>query len=71
MDYAIPLAGNYFLEFGVVNWGDTALDSGLAFDGIAIDGEPIDPNPVPEPATLALAGLALAGLAATRRRRKG
>lgn len=69
MEYTLPVAGNYFLEFGVVNWGDTNLDSGLAFDGITIDGKPIDPT-VPEPATLALTGLALAGIAATRRRRQ-
>lgn len=71
MNYAIPDAGNYYLEFGVVNWLDTAYDSGLAFDGITIAGEPIDPTPAPEPATLALTGLALAGLAASRRRRRG
>lgn len=72
MDYVIPTAGNYFLQFGVVNWADTSFDSGLAFDGIAIDGVPIDPpGTVPEPATLVLAGLALAGIAATRRRRMG
>jgi hypothetical protein len=72
MDYVIKTAGNYYLQFGVVNWADTIYDSGLAFDGIAIDGTPIDPpGGVPEPATLVLAGLALAGLAATRRRRMG
>lgn len=71
MDYAIPDAGNYYLEFGVVNWADQIYDSGLAFDGITIAGDPIDPNPAPEPATLALTGLALAGLAASRRRRRG
>jgi hypothetical protein len=68
MDYEIPTPGNYYLQFGVVNWLDESYDTGLAFDGITINGVPIDPT-VPEPATLALAGLALAGLAATRRRR--
>lgn len=70
MDYAIGTASNYFLEFGVVNWGDQALDSGLAFDGITIAGNPIDPNPTPEPASLALLGVALAGLGAARAKAK-
>ncbi len=69
-DYTIANAGNYILEFGVVNWLDTAYDSGMAFDGITVGGVPIDPNgDVPEPATLALLGLGLAGLGAFRRRK--
>jgi len=67
MNYEILAAGNYYLEFGVVNWLDTAFDSGLAFDGILVGGKPIDP--VPEPASLALLGIGLAGLAAMRRRK--
>ncbi len=70
MNYSIANAGNYFLEFGVVNWSDTAFDSGLAFDGITIAGNPIDPNPIPEPASLALLGVALAGLGAARAKAK-
>jgi hypothetical protein len=39
--YAIPASGNYQLEIGVVNWNDTAYDSGIAFDGATIGGAPI------------------------------
>ena len=66
--YTIAAGGSYRLEFGATNWGDSAYDSGLAFDGVTVAGAPIEVIPtVPEPATLALLGLALA--AAARRRR--
>lgn len=31
-DYVFAATGSYFLEFGVINWGDEAFDSALAFD---------------------------------------
>lgn len=67
MHYDIADAGNYVLEFGVVDWSDQIYDSGLAFDGILVGGKPIDP--IPEPASLALLGIGMAGLAAMRRRK--
>lgn len=67
--YEIADAGDYILEFGVVNWLDQQFDSGLAFDGITVGGKPIDPEEVPEPASLALLGLGLAGLGLFRRRK--
>lgn len=41
--FDIAMAGNYLLEFGVINYTDNNYQSGLAFDGITIDGKPIDP----------------------------
>ncbi|MDP4537341.1 NF038132 family protein [Alkalimonas collagenimarina] len=67
--YNISAAGNYFLEFGVVNWNDTSFQSGLAFDGITVGGNPIDTNPVPVPATLGLLGLGLLGLRLRRKQK--
>lgn len=43
--YTIPDAGDYVLEFGVVNWADTQFQSALAFDGLLIGGKPIDAEP--------------------------
>ncbi|AKJ94109.1 hypothetical protein TVD_01405 [Thioalkalivibrio versutus] len=64
--------GNYALQFGVVNWSDTAYQSGLAFDGATIAGEAIGgngpPNEIPVPATLALFFTGLVALVGIRRK---
>ena len=69
--FNIQNAGNYLLEFGVVNVGDSLFNSGLAFSGITVDGVPVDPSPaIPEPKTYAmmLAGLGLLGFMARRKK---
>lgn len=60
-----PGAGTYRLEVGVVNFGDTLWDSGIAFDMAGLNAAP-----VPEPATAALLAGGLA-LLARRRRQAG
>jgi hypothetical protein len=66
--YNLAAAGTYALRFGVVNWTDTAYDSGLAFDGATIAGKPIEPGtPIPTPALLP--GLIGMGVAAWRKRK--
>lgn len=62
--HSFQAAGAYRLEVGIVNWGDEAYDSGLAFDlsGLAA-------APVPEPAAWQLFAAAslLTGLRLRRR----
>jgi hypothetical protein len=65
--YTVSSSGNYYLEFGVVNWSDESYNSGLALDGITVGGVPID-NSTPEPATPFLVATALAGLLLLGRR---
>ena len=65
--HTIAAAGSYRLEIGVVNWGDTAYDSGVAFDFAGLQAA----APVPEPASLVLMLAGLGGLAAAAHRRAG
>ena len=76
--YSIANSGNYYLEFGVVNWTDKKFDSGLAFDGISIAGVAFDnlkvpeittskATNVPEPATLYLFVLVFIGFISFKR----
>jgi len=67
--YGIADTGNYILEFGVVNWSDTAYQTGLAFDGITVGGEPLGDPGIPEPVSLLLLGSGLLGMAGLRRRK--
>lgn len=72
--YSFAADGDYRLEFGVINWGDEAFDSALAFDFAGLDAQRFPDatliSAVPEPASVAmwLAGLGLLGTLAQRRR---
>ncbi|OAH96073.1 MULTISPECIES: NF038132 family protein [Methylomonas] len=55
--YSFAASGSYFLEFGVINWGDEAFDTALAFDfgglqQVNFSGVTL----VPPPATVPLPG---------------
>jgi len=65
--YTIAASGNYYLEFGVMNWYDASADSGLAFDAIALDGGALPAVPEPAAWTMLAGGLGL--IALLRRRR--
>lgn len=68
--FDIALAGNYLIDFGVVNSLDNGYQSGLAFDGITVAGNPIDPpSAVPLPGAVWLLGSAIVGFAGFGRRK--
>jgi hypothetical protein len=73
--YSIPATGNFYLEIGVVNWNDSAYQSGLAFDGVTVGGDPIGPAAAAIPTlqewALLLMGLLLGGLVWRSARRNG
>lgn len=70
--YTFASGGNYFLEFGVTNWGDQAYDSALAFDFAGLQRANFSAltAPVPEPETYALllAGLGVLGWGTRRKK---
>lgn len=68
--YTIGTGGQYKIRFGASNFGDTLLNSGLAFAGITVAGEPVDPGAVPEPATWAMLILGFGAVGAAMRRRR-
>ncbi|NDY93442.1 NF038132 family protein [Ideonella livida] len=71
--YTLTSAGNYYLEFGVANWGDTSFDSGMAVAGITVAGQTVNTAaavPEPESWALLMAGLGAVGIVRRRRRRQ-
>lgn len=71
--YSIAGNGTYYLEFGVINWGDEAYDSALGFDFAGLQAAQITgASPVPEleTGTMMLLGLGLMAMVAGRRRHR-
>jgi hypothetical protein len=72
-NYTIGTAGNYYLGVGVVNWLDTAFQSGLALDGVTVGGVPVGPGEppptgTPEPGSLLLLAAGVPALLLLKRR---
>lgn len=76
-DYTLPDGGTYHLELGIMNWGDEAYQSALAFDFEGLETANLgagitiyDPTDVPEPqaASAVVSGLGLLAALARRRR---
>lgn len=71
-NFTITQSGNYKVEFGVSNWGDTIYDTCLAVSGLNIAGTQIGEDPtaaVPELGTwnMMLAGFGMVGMMLRRR----
>jgi hypothetical protein len=69
-------AGNFVLEFGVVNWGDEVFDSALAFDFSGLRAGRFPDAATPRPArcrntSSALALLGLGPMGGLARRKRG
>jgi hypothetical protein len=61
----------WLLQIGVVNWDDTAINSGMAFDGATIAGEDIGNGiHVPEPSMMLLFATGIVSLVGARLNRK-
>lgn len=77
-DYTLPDGGTFFLEFGIMNWGDEQYQSALAFDFEGLESADLGPGttiydntdvPEPQAAGALVSGLGLlAGLARQRKR---
>jgi hypothetical protein len=71
--FSIAASGNYYLEFGVNNWGDEAYDTALAFDFSGLQQANFNglTAPVPElpPAAMMALGLGLMAVVVRRRGR--
>jgi hypothetical protein len=74
-EYSVASSGAYFLEFGVINWGDQAYDTALAFDfqglqATNFSGVTLVPNPVvvPLPGGFMLMSIGLGLMTAISRR---
>ena len=74
-EYSVAVAGAYFLEFGVINWGDQVYDTALAYDfqglqAANFSGVTVLPNPlvVPLPGSFMLMSLGMGLLTVLSRR---
>lgn len=63
--YTIPTAGTYKVGVGVVNVGDTSVESGLLVDNFVLTA-----SAVPEPGSLVLGGLGALGVLTIYNRRR-